>query len=66
MSSMVKWKNAYLETLNKMNNDDLFNEYSSLLTEIDNDGVRSVSDEWKLTQVSAMLMKRLRDCGFLS
>jgi len=60
----TKWKREYLESVDIMYNDELFNEYTNLLTDVDNDSVRSSRNEWKLSIVTVKLKGKLIECGF--
>jgi hypothetical protein len=63
---MLKWKKEYLEKVNFMNNEEILDEYVTLLTDVDNTAVRSDRNEWRLRVIEPVLRTKLVECGFLN
>jgi hypothetical protein len=62
----LKWKIKYIEKINSMTNDQLFDEYQDVSQSDDYDGIFTKRGEWKLNKVEGILVLRLIDFGFLS
>lgn len=63
---MYKWQKEYLENLNKMDNEQLLDEYTDLAGGDDYDGCLTKRGEWEWKKIQKELYSRLVKIGFLS
>lgn len=61
---LLKWQNAYLEEIAKLNNEDVLAEYSYYHSGDGYDGSRSKQGDWKYEQITKLLNYRLNNVGF--
>lgn len=61
----LKWKNAYLEQISKMTNEEVLDEYSYLVGGDDYDGCFTDRGSWMFDQITIEFRKRLVENGYL-